>query len=175
MDRIIGLIILVVILIFLVDGVRRGLVRQIFEIVGLVAAFVGAYYTYHYFAAQYRGSTQLAHHGVTIAATIVVFVVVALVFHLIGMLLGKIASVTVLGPVDRIGGGLLGAIKGVLFVSLLCVLCFSLPFPDGFKEKLKRDPVASRVYPVLPKLYDSVVRHPPAKAPVGNVARAPMK
>lgn len=175
MDRIIGIVIVVIIFFFLVDGVRRGLVRQIFEIIGLVAAFVGAYYTVHYFADQYHGSPHLAHKGVMIASAIIVFVVIALVFHLIGLLFGKIASVTILAPVDKVGGGFLGALKGILFVSLLCLICFYLPFPDAFKEKLKVDPVASRIYPVLPRLYDSVIRHSPAKAPVGNVARAVTK
>ncbi len=175
MDRIISLIIIVIILIFLIDGLRRGLVRQIFEIIGLVAAFVGAYYTFQYFAAQYRGSALLAHRGIMIASTIVVFIVIAIVFHLIGLLMGKIASVTVLGPVDKVGGAFVGAIKGVLFVSLLCVLIFALPFPNGFKQKLKADPVAARIHPILPGLYDSVVRHPPAKAPVrGEVRTARM-
>jgi uncharacterized membrane protein required for colicin V production len=110
-----------------------------------------------------------------IASSIVVFVVIALVFHFIGLLLGKIASVTILAPVDKVGGGFLGALKGILFVSLLCLLCFYLPFPDGFKEKLKVDPIAARIYPVLPRLYDSVVKPSPVKAPAGNVARAMTK
>ena len=172
MDRIIGIVIVVIIIIFFADGVRRGLVRQIFEIIGLVAAFVAAYYTFQYFAAEYRGSTLLAHRGIMIGSSIVVFIVVALVFHFIGLLLSKIASVTVLGPVDKVGGGILGAIKGVLFVSLLCVICFHLPFPDSFKEKVKVDPVAARIHPILPRLYDSVVKQPPApaKVPVRSVA-----
>ena len=175
MDRLIGVAIIIIVIFFLIDGVRRGLVRQIFEIIGLVAAFVCAYYVGHLFAVRYEGALTISRKFQLVGTSIVVFVVIAIVFHLIGRLLGKIVSVTILGPVDKLGGGMLGALKGVLFASLLCVVCFSLPLPEGFKERLKVDPIAARVHPILPRVYESIVRHSPAASDLKKLARVEMK
>jgi uncharacterized membrane protein required for colicin V production len=175
MDRLIGIIICIIVVFFFIDGLRRGLVRQLFEIVGLVAAFICAYYVGHSIAGRYDGTVKFSHSFLSVAASVVVFLVIVVAFHFIGLLLGKIVSVTILGPVDKIGGGLFGALKGVLFVSLLCVLCFSLPFPGAFKEKLKADPVAARIHPILPRLYESVVRPSPGASDLKKLVHAEMK
>jgi uncharacterized membrane protein required for colicin V production len=174
-DHLIGIIIAIIILVFFVDGVRRGLVRQLLEIIGLVAAFICAYDVGHSIAGRYDGVLRLSHRILLIGASVLVFVAVVLLFHLVGLLIGKIVSVTLLGPVDKLGGGIFGALKGVLFVSLLCVLCFSLPLPGGFKEKLRADPVAARIHPILPRLYRAVVRHSPDEPDLGKSVHAALK
>jgi hypothetical protein len=154
MDTVITIVIGLIILFFFVDGIRRGLVRQLFEIAGLIAAFIGAYYLGHAFADRFQGSTRISYAVVRFFFSAVVFIAVALVFHLLGVLFQKIVSVTILGPVDRIGGALFGAVKGVLFVSLVCVLLFSVPAAGGLTAKIKANRVATAVHPVLPRVYN---------------------
>ena len=171
MDNIISAAIVIVILIFLIDGIRRGLVRQLFEIVGLVAAFVGAYYLGHWLAADGHGSARVSHRAILIVSSVVVFVVIVIIFHLLGMLFQKIMSVTVLSPVDRVGGAIFGAFKGVLFVSLLCVIIFSFSPRGSFAARLKANAVASRVYPVLPRAYDFFMKHSSHQHDFDRIAR----
>jgi uncharacterized membrane protein required for colicin V production len=154
MDTVITVVIVLVILFFLIDGIRRGLVRQVFEIVGLVAAFIAAYYLGHFLARRFDASTRISYPIVLFFFSAVVFVAVVIVFHLLGVVMQKIMSITVLGAVDRIGGALFGALKGVLFVSLVCVLIFSIPNGGGFKRKLETNRVAAAVHPVLPWMYN---------------------
>ncbi len=172
MDTVITIVIGLIVIFFFIDGIRRGLVRQLLEIVGLVAAFIGAYYLGHAFAQRFEGSTKISYPIVRFFFSAVVFIAVALVFHLFGMLLQKIVSVTVLGPVDRIGGALFGAVKGVLFVSLVCVLLFSIPAPSGFTAKIKANRVAAAMHPVLPLVYNFFMKRSSLPIETSDFVRA---
>jgi hypothetical protein len=154
MDTVISVVICLIVLFFVVDGIRRGLVRQLFEIAGLIAAFIAAYYLGHSLAHRFQGSTSISTSVVRFFFSAVIFIAVALAFHLLGLLFQKIVSVTVLGPVDRIGGALFGAVKGVLFVSLVCVLLFSVPAAGGLTARIKANRVAEAMYPALPRVYN---------------------
>jgi len=172
MGNIITIVIILLLVLFLIDGARRGLVRQILEIIGLVAAFVCAYYVHDYLVSEHVRTIRASRELFSVGAAVFVFVAIVILFHFIGLLLGKIMSVSVLGPVDKVGGAILGACKGVLFVSLLCLICFTLPFPDHFKERLKADPLATRIHPILPRLYESIFRQSPAESDLKKMVRA---
>ncbi len=172
MDTVITIVIGLVVLFFFIDGIRRGLVRQLLEIVGLIAAFIGAYYLGHAFAHRFEGSTRISYPIVRFFFSAVVFIAVALVFHLIGLFLQKIVSVTVLGPVDRIGGAVLGAAKGVLFVSLVCVLLFSIPAPSGLTERIRENRVAAEMHPILPRVYNFFMKRSSLPMETSDFVRA---
>jgi uncharacterized membrane protein required for colicin V production len=166
MDTVITIVIGLIVIFFFIDGIRRGLVRQVFEVAGLIAAFIGAYYLGHAFAHRFEGSTRISYPIVRFFFSAVVFIAVALVFHLLGVLLQKIVSVTILGPVDRIGGALFGVVKGVLFVSLVCVLLFSIPAPSGLTARIKANRVAAAMHPVLPRVYNVFMKR--SSLPIGT-------
>mgnify|MGYP001766035769 CR=1 FL=1 len=159
MDTFTTIVIGLIVLFFFIDGIRRGLVRQVFEIVGLVAAFVGAYYLGHALAAHFEGSTRISSRIVFWFFAAAVFLVVVVVFHLLGRIFQKIMSVTVLSPVDKIGGAVFGALKGVLFTSLLCVIAYNVPLPGTFRETLATNRAVAVVYPVLPRVYNFIMKH----------------
>jgi hypothetical protein len=145
MDTVITIAICLIILFFFIDGIRRGLVRQIFEIAGLIAAFIGAYYLGHAFAQRFIGSTRISYAVVRFFFSAVVFIVIALVFHLLA---------------------LFGAVKGVLFVSLVCVLLFSIPAPGGLTARIRENRVAAAIYPVLPRVYNFFMKR--SSAPIDS-------
>jgi membrane protein required for colicin V production len=160
MDAAITIVIGLIILFFFIDGIRRGLIRQLFEIAGLIAAFIGAYYVGHALADRFEASTRIAYPIILFFFSAVVFLVVVFAFHLIGLMFQKIVSVTILNPVDRIGGAVLGAVKGVLFVSLVCVLLFSIPDSEGFRQRLAANRAATAIHPLLPRVYHFFIKRP---------------
>ncbi|MCX5754021.1 MAG: CvpA family protein [Candidatus Krumholzibacteria bacterium] len=172
MDTVISIVICLVVLFFFIDGIRRGLVRQIFEIAGLIAAFIGAYYLGHAIAHRFAGSTRISASVVRFFFSAIVFIAIAIAFHLAGLLFQKIVSVTILGPVDRIGGALFGAAKGVLFVSLVCVLLFSVPAAGGLTAKIKANRVAGAMHPVLPRVYNFFMKRSSVPLESSDIVRA---
>ena len=171
MNRIIDVIIIVVLLFFFFWGLRRGLIRQIIEIVGIIAAFIGAFYLAHHLAGYFEEKLGFTYQIALVVSAIALFIGILVLFHFLGLLLQKITSITLLGPVDRIGGGLFGAFKGVLLISLLLVIILGLPFPSSFKEDLRRDPLARAIHPVLPKLFNLVLSRTPAGLNFDGVVR----
>lgn len=160
---IIAIVITIVLIIFFFWGVKRGLIRQVLAILGIIAAFIGAFYLAHQLTGYLDTRLDLPYRVTLVISAIAIFIGILVAFHFLGLLLQKVTSITVLGPVDRIGGGLLGVLKGVLLVSLVLVLLVNLPLPMDFKDDIRDDTLAAVIYPVLPALFDLILSHSPAR------------
>ena len=89
----------------------------------------------------------------------VLFVGIILLFNFAGLALQKMARITLLGPLDRIGGAVFGLVKGTLLVSMLLVIALSIPLPGSVREELASDPLVAVTYPALPVLFNFVLSH----------------
>ncbi len=162
MRTVVDVVILVILFFFLLNGIRRGLIRQVLHVVGIIVAFIGAFYLAHYLAHYIHGRFYVDHRVSLVISAVVLFVGIIVLFHFIGLALQKVARITLLGPLDRIGGAVFGLLKGALLVSLLLVIALSIPLPSTVKNELVRDPLVAAMYPVLPVLFNLVVSHSPA-------------
>ncbi len=161
MNMIVNIIIIAVIAVYFISGMRRGLIRQVMDIVGIIVAFVGAFYFAHYLA-QYLEEQFAVHYKISlVVAAVGLFVGIILAFRFIGLVLRKFADITLLSGIDTLGGGILGAFKGVLLVSLILVIIFGLPFSDDFKAELGANRLVSVVHPVLPWVFNYMLKHVP--------------
>ncbi|MCK4235800.1 MAG: CvpA family protein, partial [Candidatus Krumholzibacteria bacterium] len=106
MNWIIDLIIIVILLFFFLWGIKKGLIRQILAIVGIVAAFIGAFYLAHHLVGYCKEKMGLPYEIALFVSAVILFIGILVLFHFLGLLLQKISDITLLGPVDRIGGGL---------------------------------------------------------------------
>ncbi len=147
----------VILLVFFVVGLKRGLVRQVFEILGLIAAFIGSFYLAHHLALYIASRIELSYRIAMLIAAIVMFTGIIILFHYAGLAMQKLFKMTVLGPFDRIMGGVFGAVKGILLVSFVLVIILSLPFRWDFQDQIRDDAFTGAIYPVLPVLFDVVI------------------
>ena len=74
-----------------------------------------------------------------------------------GLSLQKFFKMTILGTFDRVMGGVFGAVKGVLLISLVLVIILGIPADWDFQDQIRDDAVTGAIYPVLPVLFDLVV------------------
>lgn len=164
MRTVVDVAIVAFVVLFAISGLRRGLIRQILQIAGIVAGFVCAIYFSHVFAAWIESRFDAPNVAARIAAAAAIFIIVVVAFHLVGLLLRKIAELSMLGGLDRIGGAVLGAVKGVLLASLLLVVLLDMPIPlpVDLREELEEDAIVRIVHPVLPALYDVLMSWTPA-------------
>jgi len=149
----------VILLFFCISGIRRGLVRQVLEVVGLVAAFIGSFFLAGNLALFAEGRFGLSYGTALAASAVVIFACTLIVFHFVGLGLQKLFNLTVLGWFDRAMGGIFGMLKGLILVSLVLVLVTSLPLRGDFKDRILDDPIAGAIYPVMPVMYDLVASH----------------
>ncbi|MBD3179692.1 MAG: hypothetical protein GF417_08835 [Candidatus Latescibacteria bacterium] len=141
---------------FLIAGVRRGLIRQVLEVVGIIAAFICAFYLAHNLALYLKPRIEISYNIATVISAVIIFAGVIIGFHFLGLALRKFISITLLGSFDRVMGGIFGGVKGLLLCSLLLIILMALPLPENFRDRLEEDPVVAVVAPLLPVLFDTV-------------------
>jgi membrane protein required for colicin V production len=116
-----------VLCLFGLRGLFKGLFRETFSLLGLIAGFmVGSRYD-EPVAVLLPAVGQLPPIVVKAISFVALFLVVYFVFCLIGWLLHRTASFLLLQSLDRAGGFFVGAGKGVAVLGLLVFLLSSFP------------------------------------------------
>lgn len=156
---------------FFIIGVKRGLIRQVLEVAGIIVAFLAAFYFAHALAEWIEVKTSADYRLSLAMAALAIFIGIIIGVHFVGAGLKKIFGLTIMGVFDRVAGGLFGVLKGVLIISLVLSVMMILPVPNDVKDELREDPVMGAIYPVLPVMFDAVVSNIPGGAKFEQIAR----
>ena len=123
--QVIDIIILILVLAGAIVGFRKGFIKQLASLVGLVVGLLAAKALYGVVGDQLIGTVT---SNVTFAHTLAFFliwIVVPIVFTLVASLLTKALEIICLGWINRLLGAALGAVKWLLFISLaICAIEF---------------------------------------------------
>jgi membrane protein required for colicin V production len=127
---------------FLVLGIFRGLIRQIFGLAGFIGGLVLARLFSAQAAMEFGPALGLGPAIATIAFSIAIFIAVDVAFHLVGNFLhSHLGAIT--GTIDKLGGGAVGLAKGLLIVwalaSLAALYLWAMPAAQrniGFAKTL---------------------------------------
>ncbi|WCO01887.1 CvpA family protein [Psychroserpens ponticola] len=147
----------------LLFGLIRGFMKGLFvEIASLVALIAGVYGAIHFsdFAANLLYSKfDWDEKYINIVAFAVTFVIIVLVIALAGKALTKLANFAALGILNKLLGGVFGALKIGLILSILLIVFDtmnnSIPFADekDLKSSILYEPVKS----LAPMLFPSII------------------
>lgn len=76
---------------------------------------------------------SVANFLLNIFCILVIFFAVRILILIVGNLINKIFELPILGRLNRITGGLLGALRGVLYIAIIVTIFFLIAtyFPDG--------------------------------------------
>lgn len=166
------IVILLIIALFVWKGVRMGLIESFGGIIGVFAGafFAGRYYELgaDLIARFLFGSQSLAK----ILAFVLIFIIInracALIFHLVGQVFNVIAIIPFLKTFNRLLGGILGLVEGLIFVGVLVLFLNSIPLTIGIQEKVSKSKFNSSLKVVgkiaIPLLPDSIL-HPELQLP----------
>ncbi|MBR9845244.1 MAG: CvpA family protein [Algicola sp.] len=160
-------IILVVLLLF---GLIRGFMKGLFvEIASLVALIAGVYGAIHFsnFAAEFLDSSlDWDEKYINIVAFAVTFVIIVLVIALAGKALTKLANFAALGILNKLAGGVFGALKIGLILSVLLIvfdnLNNSIPFADekDLEDSILYEPVKGLAPMIFPGIINKGKEEP---------------
>lgn len=117
--NILDCIFLSVLLAGFVVGIIQGLIKQLFSMGGLICGIICGALWYNDVAVVLSRSMHISDNAVQILAFVLILIVVPLLFSLVGSLFSKIIKCILLAPVDRILGGLFGALKYFIVLALL--------------------------------------------------------
>lgn len=141
--NLVDILIWLVLLGFVVKGFTKGLIRQICSLLGFLVGGWAALKYHLYLAESSRHIIHLPPNVATTLSFICIFLVVGLLFYLLGHLLTVIFNVILLGGVNRVGGVVLGFLEGAFILSMLLYFGTSKPVPERFKGYLLRSHTAA--------------------------------
>ncbi len=104
------------VVVFLVGGVRHGFSGELAHVITLLALLAGFCFFYPNLV-QMASETwrALPDSAVRILVPVVLVLAAALLFVVVRALLRQLLKDKVGGPADKVGGGLVGALRGILF------------------------------------------------------------
>ncbi len=108
----IDIVIIIIMLSLTIHGIIIGLIRGIFDILGIILGYI--------LAVQYSGTIEIPQF----LAFLLIFIIVVIIISILGRIISKAIHITPFGFIDRVLGGFLGLIKGlvVCFVFLIILL-----------------------------------------------------
>lgn len=154
-------IILAALLLFgLVRGFMKGLFVEVASLVALVAGVYGAIHFSNFAAEFLQGRFDWSEKTINITAFAITFVVIILVISLAGKALTKIADFAALGILNKLLGGVFGALKIGLILSVLLIVFDkmnkTIPFVDkvDLEDSILYKPVKS----LAPMIFPSIIK-----------------
>lgn len=142
LDVAIGLILLI----FGIAGLRKGLIVEVTSLLGLVVGVYGALRFSDFTAERLSSQFNIPPNYLNAIAFLLTFVVLAIVVNLIGKLVSKLVKEINLGAFDKMGGFVFGALKGLLVSSLLIMILNAFHLNGMIREETK---CTSTLYPYV--------------------------
>ena len=130
------IIILVVLILFALKGVVRGLVNEAFSLTGLILGGWVAYRFYPVLSVPIRTTLHLPAHVSAFLAFMLLLLVTGIVAHIAGNILTAALKLVMLGSFNRLGGILIGAAEGALLLCMLFSTATAGFMPDSLKQKV---------------------------------------
>ncbi len=160
-------IILAALLLFgLVRGFMKGLFVEVASLVALVAGVYGAIHFSNFAAAFLQTRTEWNEKTINITAFAITFVVIILVISLAGKALTKLADFAALGIINKLLGGVFGALKIGLILSVVLIVFNkmnnTIPFvgEDDLEDSILYKPVKSLAPMIFPSIIKSDEENP---------------
>jgi uncharacterized membrane protein required for colicin V production len=124
-----------------------------------VASFFVAVLFAGWLAAILQEHTALPYSPSLVVSALAIFIGGIVGFHFLAMSIRKLVHLTFLGWVDRMCGGILGLIIGMIVGSLLVWAALELPVSRQVRRAVEDSSVSMFVQPIAPWLFDVVFEH----------------
>jgi membrane protein required for colicin V production len=142
---------------FILLGVWKGFFR---EVLGLLGVLLGIFIA----IAGFGPLSKILHQLIPkvpvvvwiVISFVIIFVGVYLASRLLAMVLGKLSSLIMLGWLNRLLGGVIGAVKGAFIISLILLVLGFFPFQDSLKNIRKHSIFYKPFQRIIPMIYNVI-------------------
>ncbi|MBE7644871.1 CvpA family protein [Tenacibaculum finnmarkense genomovar ulcerans] len=154
----------IIIAVLLIFGFVRGILKGLFvEVASLVALIAGVYGAMHfsYFISDWLAiSVSWDEKYISLTAFAGTFIVIIIVISLLGKVLTKVADFASLGILNKILGGVFGALKIGLILSVAFIFFGKMndTIPFVTKENLAESILYSPVKKIAPMIFPSIIK-----------------
>ena len=151
----VDILILVILGIFLLKGILRGLLREVCTLLGLLCGGLLAFYL-HVPLSQWALETfgwpsQLC----VILSFLLVFLLTVMIFGALGYLLNRFVTLTLMTGLNRVLGAVFGLAQGVVLLSLILFGLSAADLPGDLSTQLK----SAELAPPFSRLGKTIFSH----------------
>ena len=132
----------IILLLFTINGFRKGFIKEIARLTGLFFACIIAS-RYHIELIPFIEKYFINEKAIYIIAFLIIFFVAIIIINILSSLIQKFFEIIYLGWLNKLLGSLLGFIKGLLVISIIIFCMDVLP-----KETIKKIENQSIIYKV---------------------------
>jgi len=166
-------ILILLLLVMVVIGSKKGLIRELMAFVVFFAAvIVSVNYIDHFAVWVYNqvGGSPLVSAFLAFALLLALSYAA---FKLLGMLFYRVADIKTMGRKDKMGGALIGFLRGWVAVGFLTLMTFLLPLPDGFYTAFESSMFGPVMAKTVPLMYEGTSPlHPARPSFMGQLEQA---
>jgi membrane protein required for colicin V production len=158
-------IILVILVLFLIQGYRKGIIIGLATIAALV---LGIYVAVHF--SNYLDATLMEHlkpsrKWLPFLSFAITFILVVIAVMIVAKLTEKLVDLVGMGFFNHLGGAALGLVKGVILVSILVFIFTSIDSKEKWLKKQDKQGSyfyshVEKVFPKLMKTFGGEIRFP---------------
>ena len=153
------IIVIIIVGFCLIRGIFRGLVKELFSIVGVMAGYYAAY-SYYPHVSKFLSQWVPAVAYSRLIGFLIVFIGIFLIISIIGVIVKYLMSISFLGWTDRISGAVFGLIKGLLIASVLFIAFTTfLPKNASIVKDSAVAPYLSHVSTQMAKIVKKDMKH----------------
>ena len=155
----------IVIAALLIFGFVRGVMKGLFVEVASLAALIGGVYGaihFSYFIGDFlKEAVSWDQEYVSLAAFAGTFITIIVTIALLGKMLTKLADFAALGVINKILGGVFGAIKIGLILSVIFIFFGKMndTIPFVKKETLEESILYAPVKKIAPTIFPSIIKN----------------
>ena len=135
-----NIVLLGILIVSTIVGFVKGFLRQAIELAGAIAAFILAILLSGAVAEWLEQQFQFPYSVALVVGFIALVLLGLFGSRFIATVVSKIVKMTVLNFVDRLAGGVLGLIFGMIICSLLITAALELPFDYDFRREVASSP-----------------------------------
>jgi membrane protein required for colicin V production len=155
----------IVIAALLIFGFARGVMKGLFVEVASLAALIGGVYGaihFSYFIGDFlKEAVSWNQEYVSLAAFAGTFITIIVTISLLGKMLTKLADFAALGLINKVLGGVFGALKIGLILSVVFIFFGKMndTIPFVKKETLEESILYAPVKKIAPTIFPSIIKN----------------
>ncbi|XKW96054.1 CvpA family protein [Tenacibaculum maritimum] len=143
-----------------IRGLMKGLFVEVASLVALVAGVYGAIHFSYFIGDWLKNSVSWNEKYISLAAFAATFVIIILVIALLGKIFTKLADFASLGILNKILGGVFGALKIGLILSVVFIFFGKMndAIPFVAEENLEESILYKPVKKIAPIIFPSIIK-----------------
>jgi len=161
-------VIIILVLLFMIRGAIKGLFREAFGLGGVFLGIIVAINRYEAMGKvlmrEFNKFETLSPRVINLISFIIIFIGIALLCSLVGVILHKASKYSLVKGLDQGGGFLLGLFEGTLICSIILILLSVSPLSEKASEWMNSSLFSPYLIKEGPAVYDRVVSIVPGKA-----------